>query len=78
MALFNKTAKQWRDENADLKGNIRDFANINELICLSNLENLNALFISENLPQNERLIKLNKIAISQLILLNQSSTKLLK
>jgi hypothetical protein len=78
MALFNKTAKQWRDENPDLKGNIRDFANINELICLSNLENLNALFISENLPQNERLIKLNKIAISQLILLNQSSTKLLK
>lgn len=78
MALFNKTAKQWRDENADLKGNIRDFANINELICLSNLENLNALFISENLPQNERLIKLNKIAISQLILLNQSGSKLLK
>ena len=78
MALFNKTAKQWREENPDLKGNIRDFANINELICLSNLENLNALFISENLPQNERLIKLNKIAISQLILLNQSSTKLLK
>ena len=53
MALFGATAKQWREQNLDLKGNIRDYASINELICLSNLENLNAHFINENLPQKE-------------------------
>ena len=66
MALFGKTAKQWRDENPHLKGNIRDYATINELICLSNMENINALFINENLSQSERLIKLNQIAIQQM------------
>jgi hypothetical protein len=49
--MFGKTAKQWREENPDLNGNIRDYVTINELICLSNLENLNALFISEKLHQ---------------------------
>lgn len=75
IALFGLTAKQWRDKNPDLNDNIRDYANINELICLSNLENLNALFISENIPQNERLIKLNKIAISQMKILESIKNK---
>jgi len=79
MALFGKTAKQWRDENPDLKGNIRDYAALNELICLSNMENLNAVFINENIPQNERLIKLNKIAIQQMkVLLETENRKFLK
>lgn len=79
MALFGKTAKQWRDTNPGLKGNIRDYAGINELICLSNMENLNALFINEGLPQTERLIRLNKIAIQQMqILGNVDKRKLLK
>jgi len=69
MALFGKTAKQWRDENPDKKGNIRDYANISQLICLSNLENLNAHFIYESIDQSERLKKLNLIAIYQMKLL---------
>ena len=69
MALFGKTAKQWRDENKSLKGNIRDYAHINELICLSNLENINALLINEKLSQKDRLIRLNQIAIKQMTLL---------
>jgi len=69
VALFGKTAKQWRDENPEQKGNIRDYANISQLVCLSNLENLNALFINEGLVQKERLIKLNAIAIHQMKLL---------
>jgi hypothetical protein len=66
MALFGMTAKDWREANPNLKGNIRDYATINELICLSNMENLNAVFINEGLPQRERLIKLNQIAIQQM------------
>lgn len=69
MALFGKTAKQWRDENPDKKGNIRDYANISQLICLSNLENLNAHFIYESINQSERLKKLNLTAIYQMKLL---------
>ncbi len=69
MALFGKTAKQWRSENPNLKGNIRDEANSAQLVCLSNLENLNALFISQKMPQAERLQKLNAIAIHQMKLL---------
>lgn len=69
MALFGMTAKQWRDTNPNEKGNVRDEANVAQLICLSNLENLNALFINEGLPQAERLQKLNTIAISQMRLL---------
>ena len=69
MALFCKTAKQWRKENPDKKGNIRDYANISQLICLSNLENLNAHFINEKINQTERLEKLNLIAIYQMGLL---------
>lgn len=71
MALFGMTAKQWRDANPGKQGNIRDEANVAQLICLSNLENLNALFINEGLPQSERLKKLNRIAISQMKLLTE-------
>jgi hypothetical protein len=66
VALFGITAKQWRETNPDLKGNIRDYASMNQLICLANMENLNAVFIEEKIPQQERLFKLNKIAISQM------------
>jgi hypothetical protein len=71
VALFGVTAKQWRDANPDLKGNIRDYATINELICLSNMENLNAVFINENMQQSERLVKLNQIAIQQMKVLQE-------
>jgi hypothetical protein len=69
VALFGKTAKEWREKHPKLKGNIRDHAHLNELICLSNLENINALLINENIKQSERLIKLNLIAIKQMTLL---------
>ena len=75
VAMFGKTAKQWREENPDLKGNIRDYASINQLICLSNMENLNAVFINEGLPQTERLEKLNKIAIQQMKVLENIDDK---
>lgn len=79
VALFGMTAKQWRDANPGLKGNIRDYATINELICLSNMESLNAIFINEKMPQSERLIKLNQIAIQQMKILEDShNRKLLK
>jgi len=71
VALFGVTAKQWRDANPDLKGNIRDYATINELICLSNMENLNSVFINENMPQRDRLVKLNQIAIRQMKVLHE-------
>ena len=58
IAMFGMTARQWREQNPDKKGNIRDYASINELICLSNMENLNAVFINDGMPQSERLIKL--------------------
>ncbi|MDE6330642.1 MAG: KilA-N domain-containing protein [Muribaculaceae bacterium] len=80
VAMFGMTAKQWRDANPDLKGNIRDYASINELICLSNMENLNAVFIEQGMPQQERLIKLNQIAIHQMSILESGDNdrKLLK
>ena len=78
MALFGKTAKQWRDGNPKEKGNIRDYANVSQLVCLANLENLNAVFINDGLEQSERLVKLNQIAISQMnILLNDKSAKMI-
>ena len=73
MALFGITAAQWRDENPDKKGNIRDYANVSQLVCLANLENLNALFINESLPQEIRLDRLNKIAIQQMRVLADGS-----
>jgi hypothetical protein len=79
MALFGKTAKQWRDENPGEKGNIRDYANVSQLVCLANLENLNAVFIGEGMPQHERLKKLNQIAIGQMqILIQTNADKSLK
>ena len=69
VAMFGITAQQWRDSNPELKGNIRDYASINELICLSNMENLNAVFIEQGIPQPERLKKLNEIAIHQMSIL---------
>ena len=81
VAMFGMTAKQWRESNHELKGNIRDYATINELICLSNMENLNAVFIEQGIPQSERLIKLNQIAIHQMSVLesgDNDNRKLLK
>jgi hypothetical protein len=69
MALYGKTAKQWRDENPNEKGNIRDYSNVTQLLCLANLENLNAVFINEGYEQAVRLEKLNQIAISQMKIL---------
>ena len=75
VALFGITAKEWRDAHPDDKGNIRDYATINQLICLSNMENLNAVFINEGMPQQERLYKLNKIAIQQMTVLENVESK---
>ena len=80
VALYGKTAKQWRDENPEMKGNIRDYSNVTQLVCLANLENINALLIKENMAQADRLIKLNEIAIDQMKLLTAhalTSTKVL-
>lgn len=78
VAMFGITAKQWKEANPELKGSIRDYATINQLICLSNMENLNAVFINDGLPQSERLEKLNTIAIQQMkILENIEDRKLL-
>ena len=71
MALFGMTAKEWRDNNPDLKGNIRDYADVSQLVCLSNLESLNAVFINDGLPQAERMGKLNAVAISQMRILTE-------
>ena len=79
VAMFGMTAKMWREQNPELKGNIRDYASINELICLSNMENLNAVFIDQGIPQGERLVKLNQIAIQQMrVLEDDGNRKLLK
>jgi hypothetical protein len=79
VAMFGMTAKQWREANPELKGNIRDYATINELICLSNMENINAVLINDGLPQGERLVKLNQIAIQQMqVLEGNSNRELLK
>lgn len=74
MAMFGMTAKQWRDANPELPGNIRDYATTIELICLSNMENINAVLINDGVPQGERLIKLNQIAIQQMQVLVKSSS----
>ena len=73
VAMFGMTAKQWREANPSLKGNIRDYATINELICLSNMENINAVLINDGMPQGERLVKLNQIAIQQMQVLEAGS-----
>jgi len=75
VALFGMTAAEWRKSNPDLKGNIRDYANINQLICLSNMENLNSVFINDGISQEERLERLNKIAIQQMNVLENIAKK---
>ena len=78
--MFGMTAKQWQEANPELKGNIRDYATINKLICLSNMENLNAVFIEQCMTQRERLVKPNQIAIHQMSILESGDNdrKLLK
>ena len=79
VALFGITAKEWRDNNPDKNGNIRDNATLDQLVVLSNLESINALLIRQGLPQSERLIQLNKVAIMQMkSLLKSNITKTLK
>lgn len=75
VALFGMTAKQWRDNGKNKKGNIRDEAKVSQLVCLSNLESLNAHFINEGLSQSRRLQKLNSIAIGQIKILSNQNTK---
>ena len=79
VAMFGQTAKQWHEAHPELKGNIRDYASINELICLANMENINAVLIDEGVSQGERLIRLNQIAINQMrVLENDDNRNLLK
>jgi len=75
VALFGVTAREWRDRNPRLHGNMRDYASMNELICLSNLENINSLLIQEKLKQKERLVKLNQLAIQQMTVLQNLKTR---
>ena len=74
VALFGMTARQWRETNPDLDGNIRDYASINELICLSNMESMNSVLIEEGLPQPDRLVRLNEMAIRQMEILSVSGS----
>ena len=79
VALFGKTATQWRDENPESKGNIRDYATLEQLVVLSNMESINALLIRHGLSQGERLVQLNNVAITQMrSLLNNRNFKMLK
>ncbi len=79
VAIFGITAKEWRENNPNLNGNIRDYASIEQLVVLSNLESINALLIRQELKQNERLIQLNKVAIMQMkSLINSKTIKKLK
>ena len=71
VALFGKTHQQWQRENPTLKGNQRDYATINQLICISNMENINAVMINDGIPQSQRLKRLNEIAIHQMRVLSQ-------
>ena len=75
VALFGITAREWRDRNPNLQGNMRDYASMNELICLSNLENINSLLIQDKVPQSERLVKLNQLAIQQMTVLQSLKSK---
>lgn len=75
VALFGMTARQWREANPDLRGNIRDYATINELICLSNMESINSVLINDGEQQSDRLVKLNQIAIQQMIILQGDNNR---
>ena len=78
VALFGMTAKYWREENPNKKGNMRDYANVTQLVCLSNWETIDALLIKENITQSDRLNKLNEIAIEQMKILLCDNKKFLK
>jgi hypothetical protein len=80
MALFGKTAQQWKSENPDAEGNIRDMATIEQLVVISNMESINAMLINQGLPQSERLYQLNQLAITQMesLLRHNSSMNKLK
>ena len=78
MALFGMTAKEWREQNPELQGNMRDYAEINQLICLSNLENINSVLIEDGIKQNERLEKLNQIAIHQMTILEGMENRIIE
>ena len=71
VALFNKRAKQWREENPDMKGNMRDYASLNELLVLANMESYNAILIGKGMKQKERMIELRKLSRTQLISLEK-------
>lgn len=71
VSLFDKTAKQWRDKNKNLKGNMRDYATLNELLVLANMESYNAILIEKGLEQKERMIELRKLARNQMLSLEK-------
>lgn len=75
VALFNKTAKEWRDENKNVKGNMRDYASLNELLVLANMESYNAILIEKGLAQKERMIELRKLARNQMLSLEKLGQK---
>ncbi|EFI41360.1 KilA-N domain-containing protein [Peptoniphilus sp. oral taxon 386] len=78
VALFNKRAKQWREENPDLKGNMRDYASLNELLVLANMESYNAILIGKGMEQKERMIELRKLARTQIVSLEKLNKKSIK
>ena len=78
VALFDKTAKEWREENKDLKGNMRDYASLNELLVLANMESFNAILIEKGLEQKERMIEIRKLARNQMLSLEKLNKENLK
>ena len=78
VALFNKMAKQWREENLDLKGNMRDYASLNELLVLANMESYNAILIAKGVEQKERMIELRKLARTQMLSLEKLDSNIKK
>lgn len=78
VALFNKRAKEWREENPDLKGNIRDYASINELLVLANMESYNAVLISKGIEQKDRMMELRELARNQIVALEKINSETIK
>jgi len=77
VAMFGMTASEWRLLHKDLKGNVRDYATMNQLICLANMESLNSVMIGHGLPQEDRLVELNEVAKQQMRVLEQVENRLL-
>lgn len=78
VALFNKRAKQWREENPNLKGNMRDYANLNELLVLANMESYNAVLIRKGVGQKERMMELRNLARTQMLSLENLNSEIKK